>query len=908
MKKKTPNPLMKRIFKELLGDWRKYGIVSLFLILVIGFVSGMFVANESMLTAADTGKTKYKLEDGHFELTKQADKALLDAIASGEKADVKAYFTAQAKTELDEKFAAEFSEKFTEEFDAMFADEFENGFSEQIKSGLAESGLSEAEIAALLPSLIVQAKQNGTYQSAYDEAYRKAYPEAYAKSRQAAYDEAWTEILSQLDEKYAKAEEKYKLEDPDFQPVPVKIYENFYRNAYEDNNCDGAADGTVRVFAKTEDINLACLMDGRFPETADEIAVDRMHADNVGISVGDSITVGEQSYRVVGLLAYVHYSTLHEKSTDFMFDALKFNVAMVTPEGFDRLTSSVHYAYAWHYETPAEDETQEKAFSDDFLPALLTQTVTHENDLVDYLPGYANPAIHFATDDMGSDMAMGGVLLDILMVIIAFIFAVTVSNTITREAKTIGTLLASGYTKGELARHYLAMPVIVTLFAAAVGNVLGYTVFKNVVVGMYYNSYSLPAYETLWNPDAFLKTTLIPVVVMFVVNLIIILKELKHTPLDFLRGDLKKSRRKKAMRLPRWKFFRRFRLRIIFQNAPNYLILFFGIFFIMVLLAMAVGMPNTLDYYQENAGSMMFADYQYVLKSYEDKDGNVVTTESVNAEPFCIKSLQRKSDALDEEISVYAVMQNSKYITIEGLDALEEGEVFISDSFREKYGLSLGDTITLAEKYENRTYSFRVAGFYDKSLSLSVFLPIDHFRTVFDWEPDAFSGYLSDSVIPDLDEDNVATVITLRDITKMCDQLDHSMGAYMEYFQVLCILLSAVMIYLLTKIILEKNENAISMTKILGYENWEIAKLYLFSTTYVVLAADAISVFLGALVMREVWKAMMADYSGWFSFRVDPAGYAKMFLFVLIGYLIVACFDFRRIRKIPMDEALKNVE
>ena len=45
------------------------------------------------------------------------------------------------------------------------------------------------------------------------------------------------------------------------------------------------------------------------------------------------------------------------------------------------------------------------------------------------------------------------------------------------------------------------------------------------------------------------------------------------------------------------------------------------------------------------------------------------------------------------------------------------------------------------------------------------------------------------------------------------------MGSYMQYFQVLCILLSMAMIYLLTKLIIEKNENAISMTKILGYEN-----------------------------------------------------------------------------------------
>lgn len=89
------------------------------------------------------------------------------------------------------------------------------------------------------------------------------------------------------------------------------------------------------------------------------------------------------------------------------------------------------------------------------------------------------------------------------------------------------------------------MPVIVTLVAALIGNILGYTVFKNIVVSMYYNSYSLPTYETIWNPDAFIKTTLIPLILMFVVNLVVIARMMRHTPLQFLRHDLKKTKRKK---------------------------------------------------------------------------------------------------------------------------------------------------------------------------------------------------------------------------------------------------------------------------------------------------------------------------------------------------------------------------
>lgn len=807
--KKIKNPLIKRIPKELAGDWKKYLVVFLFLVLTIGFVSGMYVANESMLTAADEGITRYKQEDGHFELKEKADSSLIEAIESGEKADI---------------------------------------------PGQAEENTADVDND--------DSEENGKSNDDLDNSKKTS----------------------------------------------VTVYENFFRNEDEDNDNDGKSDGTIRVYAKTDDINLACLLDGDFPQNENEIAVDRMHADNAGMKVGDKISVSGKEFKITGLIAYVNYSTLHEKKTDLMFDAIKFDVAMVTQEGFDRLDKSIHYSYAWKYDHAPADDIEEKEQSDSFMEAMVTQVMLAGNEVEDYTPKYGNPAINFATDDMGSDKAMGGMLLDILVVIIAFIFAVTISNTIANESSAIGTLRALGYTKGELVCHYLSMPVIVTLLAAIVGNILGYTVFKNVVVSMYYNSYSLPVYKTIWNPDAFLKTTVLPVIIMLVVNLIVIVRMMQHTPLQFLRHDMKKNKSKKAMRLPRWNFMSRFRLRIMFQNKANYLILFVGILFIMEMLAMAVGMPDTLDYYKSNTDGMMFAKYQYVLKSYVDEEGNIVSTGNKDAEKFDMTSLLKKSDALDEEVSIYGIADNSSYVKINDFDSLKKNEVYISDSFSQKYGLNEGDEVKLDAQYEKKTYTFKVKGIYDKSQSIAVFMPIDKFADIFDLKDDQFSGFLSDTKIKDIDENNITTTITIHDITKMADQLDHSMGAYMSYFQVLCILLAAVMIYLLTKLIIEKNETAISMTKILGYENKEIASLYLVSTSIVVVLADLISVVIGTLVMKVAWKMMLFSYSGWFAFKVKPLGYVKMFAFVLIGYLIVMVFDFKRIKKIPMDQALKNVE
>ena len=123
------------------------------------------------------------------------------------------------------------------------------------------------------------------------------------------------------------------------------------------------------------------------------------------------------------------------------------------------------------------------------------------------------------------------------------------------------------------------MPVIVTLIGAVLGNILGYSVFKNVIADIYYGSYSLGPYVTLWNAYAFFITTVVPCIIMVLVNIFILSKKLSLSPLKFLRHDLSKKEKKKVVKLPDFKFMTKFRLRVIFQNKSGYIVMFIGILF-----------------------------------------------------------------------------------------------------------------------------------------------------------------------------------------------------------------------------------------------------------------------------------------------------------------------------------------
>lgn len=710
----------------------------------------------------------------------------------------------------------------------------------------------------------------------------------------------------------------------------VKIYENFYLEepAKKEN---GTEESTLRIYANRTEVNLVCLMKGNLPAASDEIAIDRMYADNNDMQIGDMLQVGSKKLLVTGLVALPDYSCLFSDNNDMMFDAVKFGVAITTQEGFDQFgTDKITYRYAFTYNNPPASEEEEKELSDSFMEVLAGRTTT---SLKGYIPRYANQAIQFTGDDMGGDKSMMQVLLYILIVIMAFVFAVTTSNTISKEASVIGTLRASGYTRKELLIHYISLPLLVTLAAALVGNILGYTVFKKTCAAMYYGSYSLTTYKTLWNAEAFVMTTVLPLILMALINVCIIARKLRLSPLKFLRHDLGSSKNKRAVKLPDLRFFNRFRLRIILQNKSSYLMLFIGITFANILLLFGMMMSPLLSHYQDETLSNMLAKYQYLLNvSDEEPDKYSILwfvqelssplpqTDNPEAEKFCLNSLKTTFEGkTSESVSIYGIEPDSRYVHADFSALSEEGEdaqtaadspkkVLISDGFYEKYKLKAGDTIRLKKSYESDTYDFEIAGTYHYPGAIAVFMPIDTYRQIFETSDEYFNGYFSNTRLTDLDEDDIASTITETDLTKISRQLNVSMGNLFYLINVFSIILFAMLIYLLTKLIIEKNASSISMVKILGYENREILSLYLTSTTWVVVASVLLSLVIATFTIKTIYAFMMLEFSGWLSFYIKPVIYPEMFLMGLAAYLLVALLQLRKIRQIPMDTALKNVE
>jgi len=708
------------------------------------------------------------------------------------------------------------------------------------------------------------------------------------------------------------------IEDED-----VELCELFYKDKQTDN------DRTIRVYKIREEMNLADVMEGRLPEKEGEIVIDRLFAENNALDVGDLMSIEGKQFKVVGMVALSDYSALFKNNSDMMFDATNFSVALVTPQQFKNFSNAgLKYCYAWRYNNQEMTENEQQNKAEDLMNvvyenALLGADISYgaviwnnlmagfpgadyeelditsgEKPLQDFVSRQDNQAIQFTGEDMGSDRVMFQWLLYIIVVVLAFAFAITTRNTIEQEAKTIGTLRASGFTRRELLIHYITLPVIITLAAALAGNILGYTVFKMPMANMYYHSYSLPTYTTIWSADAFFKTTLVPCLLVFAVELLVVGRSLSLSPLQFLRRDLKRHKQSKAVKLPDISFKKRFLIRVLIQNRSTYVLLFAGIFFASFIFLFGSLFTPLLQNFKANVQESKICDYQYILKDQ-------VETDDPDAEKYAVCTLENESG---EKITVYGIQGNSRYVDMKNIRETSGNSVILSDGYMDKYGLEEGDEITLKEEFNSDRYAFKVKGEYNYPATLCIFMTLDRFNETFDMESDYFSGYFSDKMLGDIDESDIATVITEKDLTVMANQLEDSMGKVFFMFLLFSIVIFLLMIYLLARLITERNTYAISMLKILGYTNREAGHLYNNATLVMTVISFILSGVLGVAGIKVIYYIMMKAFAGWLTFYVAPWGVPLLVVTGVFCYFLVNFVLMRRIRKIPMADALKDVD
>lgn len=665
---------------------------------------------------------------------------------------------------------------------------------------------------------------------------------------------------------------------------------------------DDGRDRTLRVYQHRTQVDLAAYAEGRVPEAADEVAIDRVFATNNGITIGEEVELFGQRFTVCGIMTTSDSQALFQNNSDFTVNTLTFGVAEVSESGFAALEATGHqpaYTYSVRFADRDLTVAQRTDAEKDMMRALSTAGATVD-DLTD---SSANQGIGYAADDVSGDSTMWSVLLYMIIVIMAFVFVVLTSGTIEEESAIIGTLLASGYRRRELVTHYLALPAAVGIAAAVVGNVAGYTLMSEPMRNLYYGSYSLPPYYATWSWGVFAQTTVLPVATLVGITLLGLLRKMGHTPLDFLRHETSKGGVKRGFALPeRLSFIARFRMRVFLRNLGNFATLFVGIGFASMLLLFSLAILPTMTHYAENLHNNVVAEHMYTLKAPLEVD-------NAQAEKYAVYSLEydRGEGSGTETITVYGVPEDSRYW--DDL-AVGDGHVVFGNGLIDKFRFADGQTVSLYDKYEDETREIAYEGgayTWGTKSDMAVYMSLDDFNRFFGNDAGHFNGYASDQAL-DLDARYLTSDLTPESMDAIGEQFVGMMDDMIGMLVGLSVFIFLVFMYLLTKSVIDRSARAISYMKVFGYRDSEISRLYVRSITLTVAVSLVVCqpLIIGGLTL--LFRAMLLAYNGNIEIYVPMAAIAEVIAIGFATYLAVALLHIRRIKRVPLALALKVQE
>ena len=414
----------------------------------------------------------------------------------------------------------------------------------------------------------------------------------------------------------------YEMDDDDIAAIEdygCTVFENFSRDVAFEVPGDTRA-MTVRLYRnRGEDIDQVVYAEGRAPEADGEIALDRVFCSNHRLEVGDTVQVVGEKFELVGIMTLSDYVVTYKSSGDFMFNAVTFTVAQISDEAYERLVGDASiFTYAVLLDDRAMDLPGRVSLEEDIVDMLVDRDVTVTN-LID---AENNVGLTFAADDVKDDMGMWEVLMMVLVVVMAFVFVVLTDASIEQESAVIGTLLASGYRKRELIRHYMVLPTVIGLAGIICGNAIGLTALRGPMQALYYNSYSIPPYEYHFHPEVFAITSVLPFAVLVIITWLGLVRKLGATPLQFLRHEASRKARRGGPALPEsLPYALRFRLRVFFRNASHFATLFVGILFGSLLLLLGLCMLPIVSYNAALMADDVPAEHLYVLKDRLVVDG-----------------------------------------------------------------------------------------------------------------------------------------------------------------------------------------------------------------------------------------------------------------------------------------------
>lgn len=465
-------------------------------------------------------------------------------------------------------------------------------------------------------------------------------------------------------------------------------------------------------------------------------------------------------------------------------------------------------------------------------------------NLMTFVKAGDNARIQAASGDQELYRSVGTIAGAILLILISYVLSVFVVHSIDQESAVIGALYALGVKRKNLMAHYVTLPTVITFVSGLIGTLLGYSSL-GVPIQMQdcYNYYSLPDLDVIYMPYLFIYGIVVPPVISIIVNSLVIRKRLSKPVLTMIRNEQKVGNGK-DIRLGNMSFMNLFKIRQMLRESRTGFTVVFGMFVSLLLAMMSLEIYTycanvNRDYVNDTKYEYM---YTYKYPTEEVPEGGY--------EAYA-KTLKKKIYGYNFDITVMGLTENNPFFDVNLSDS--SSKVAISSSIAYKYGLDVGDTLTLKDDEADKIYAFEIASVAQYAPSFMVFMPYDKALELFDEPEDYFNVVFSDHAL-DVETGRLYATTTKTDVKKAAGIFSDIMQGMILTIGGVSVLIFIVVMYLMMKVMIDRSSFNIALIKIFGYRNKEVKKMYLDGNFYIITIGALISIPLTKWIMDVAYE------------------------------------------------------
>lgn len=520
----------------------------------------------------------------------------------------------------------------------------------------------------------------------------------------------------------------------------------------------------------------------------------------------------------------------------------------------------------------------------------------------------------------------------IFFILVAGLVCMTTMSRMVEEQRTqIGTFKALGYSESAIMGKFLVYSGSASLIGCIVGYFAGTAVFPQVIWISYELMYMPIPMHYLFDWKLALASLLASLVCSMGTTWVSCRCELAETSAGLMRPKAPKAGKRVFLEyMPfiwdKLKFLHKVSIRNIFRYKRRFFMMIVGISGCTALLLTGFGINDSIAGFADvQYTEILIADAAASLKADSSETLLEELEQSLNtqAEEYLLihqASWDLLADDKVKGISLLAPFGNmSPYMNFhtlqqEPITFPSVDEAIISNSISERFGISLGDSITLRNE-DMQELHLTVTGIFENHVYNYVFIAPEtmtnqlsispEFNTIYMNFPEHTDQYQASAEIAG--NEAVTNITLFQDLkTRMANMM--SSLKYIVLLVIICAAgLAFIVLYNLTNINITERIREIATIKVLGFFKHETSAYVLRENIFLTALGIAVGLILGVFLHRFIMIHIIVDMVS-FKIRILPMSFIYSIILTFIFNIIVNLFMELKLEKINMAESLKSVD